>query len=544
MPGYLAASFLAASLRRGAVSIIIWATALTPALPAPWKIDGKPVSAAVQAKLEQYQAGYKLFKDGRIKEAEAQMKVILEVKPEMPVLEQDYAFVLMRLGRNEEAIKILEHAIGLKPDLASAWGNLAGAYGTVGRGRDAIKAYKEYMRLYPENPQIDAVRSLVQMMEREAARSANMPRESANDYFAEAVETEGLRRWPSAMQPLKVCLIAGEKIPGYKATFLDAAKGAFLDWEAASGGKIRFAFVNNPEIANIKCTWSDNPLMSQAEGGHAAVYNQGDRITSAEIILRTLTPMPDVNVSDVLMHRFALHEIGHALGLVGHSRNPKDALYSGLALSEEPMKLSARDANTIKRLYDANVEGSDKASVAVQPSAVQPGTVQPATVLHNFSDATAKARAAGDLDLAEKFALLQIEEARKFGKEDIRFAKSLIDLGCVYLDRSKFHDAEMSFGIAQKIYLASAASHQDELASTYKNLGLVYFKTGRQAQAEASLCKSIEIREKSGGANSEELALTLKNYAQILRAQKRITEAQGIEEKAAFIEKKLNAVPN
>lgn len=504
------------------------ALTLNPAQAEAWVFEGKPLSQEMSAKVDQYQAGFKLFQQGRIKEAEAQMKVILAVKPEMPAFQQNYAFVLIRLGRNEEAIKVLEHVIEKEPDIASAWGNLAGAYGAVGRNQDAIKAYKEYMRLYPKNPNIDAVKSIVEIMERELWRNTNLPTASQDDYYAEAVTSEGFKRWPAQLQPLKVCLVAGGNIPGYKPTFLAAAKQAFKDWEAISGGKIQFEFVDSPDKANIKCTWSDDPhkLIAQAEGGHASVYNQGDRITSAEIILRTLTPVPDVAVSDNLTHRFALHEIGHVLGLIGHSRDPKDALYFGLALSEEPMKLSARDTNTLKKLYDTDAKAIDKA----------PNALSPNTVLHNLSDAAAKARAKGDLDMAEKFALLEMAEAGKFGKQDVRFAKSLSDLGAVYLDRSKFQDAEMAFGVAQKIYVASAASNQGELANVYSNLGTVYFKTGRHSQAEAALRKSIEIREKSSSANSEQMVQTLKKYAEILRAQNRVAEAQTAENRATSIE--------
>ena len=42
--------------------------------------------------------------------------------------------------------------------------------------------------------------------------------------------------------------------------------------------------------------------------------------------------------------------MGHALGLIGHSDDPRDIMYPGI--SRDPDKgLSARDRNTLRELY-------------------------------------------------------------------------------------------------------------------------------------------------------------------------------------------------
>lgn len=55
------------------------------------------------------------------------------------------------------------------------------------------------------------------------------------------------------------------------------------------------------------------------------------------------------NQPDLYTLATARHELGHALGLWGHSPQPSDALY--FAQVRQPPTISARDVNTLKRIY-------------------------------------------------------------------------------------------------------------------------------------------------------------------------------------------------
>jgi predicted Zn-dependent protease len=79
-----------------------------------------------------------------------------------------------------------------------------------------------------------------------------------------------------------------------------------------------------------------------------------------------LTTYELYNENNLLRHRFTIllspsqtgeyvqaaarHEIGHALGIWGHSPSPTDALY--FSQVRQPPSISARDVNTLKRVYE------------------------------------------------------------------------------------------------------------------------------------------------------------------------------------------------
>ncbi|MBU6450296.1 MAG: matrixin family metalloprotease [Cyanobacteria bacterium REEB67] len=54
-----------------------------------------------------------------------------------------------------------------------------------------------------------------------------------------------------------------------------------------------------------------------------------------------------------LLKNIATHEAGHALGMLGHSQNKADMMYS---VTDEHSRISQRDINTLTRLYQRKVD--------------------------------------------------------------------------------------------------------------------------------------------------------------------------------------------
>lgn len=177
---------------------------------------------------------------------------------------------------------------------------------------------------------------------------------TAANYLAE-IGGAKLGRWPAAKMPLKVCIVPASNVQGYQPSFDQLLIKCFQDWGNSSGGKISFKGVSDAKTADIVCTWTSDTskFMNTAEAGETTVYGANNVIQHCTIQILTVPhPMsPGVPVSEPRLRWICLHEIGHALGLGGHTRNPQDIMFFSTPLAEVWKDLTPRDISTIQALY-------------------------------------------------------------------------------------------------------------------------------------------------------------------------------------------------
>jgi hypothetical protein len=134
---------------------------------------------------------------------------------------------------------------------------------------------------------------------------------------------------------------------------------AFNEWTDATEGKLSWVEVHNKPDAEIVCQWQGEPKNSLFEDGAAVVNSHPPVkhtkiIETANITICTMTQSPlgfgYVPMSDAHVNCACLHEVGHALGLGGHSSNKNDVMYFARS-GQDNCHLSARDKTTIARLY-------------------------------------------------------------------------------------------------------------------------------------------------------------------------------------------------
>jgi tetratricopeptide (TPR) repeat protein len=316
----------------------------------------QPVSAVQPVAPESRQAAVKAYNlavdqgaAGQLEAAIQSYENALTHDPGLIQAANNLADLLGRLGRSERAISVYEGAIrnspAGSPEVAMLHRNLGVLYENAGNTQQAATAYKTYLSLL-KSPDPAITQRLTQL---EPRGNAVTP-----DYY-QAAGLAGVRRsllWPEQMNPIPVFI--AQESPEQSA-YIPIVEGALRDWEAASQGRLRFQRVQSPNAARIQLLLQERPFsIMNSSAGHADYKLKEDgqgRTQSLEIIARIGTGEPGLTmppkVRESRIRSIALHELGHAIGIWGHSPDPADIMYPQPRVPE----LSSRVVRTVQTLY-------------------------------------------------------------------------------------------------------------------------------------------------------------------------------------------------
>ncbi len=171
-------------------------------------------------------------------------------------------------------------------------------------------------------------------------------------YLHACLRDELTVRWPDNTMPIRVYLAPfhwyekskQQESFVYQQMVMDSLKR----WSDVTDGKIRFQIVGELKQSQINITWR---RVDRKSLGHCEyMINDRNMVYSAEI---------QIGLSDGLLHakyndtdevkHTILHEIGHALGIIGHSDHSADIMYVPHQFGV--VDLSKRDIETINWLY-------------------------------------------------------------------------------------------------------------------------------------------------------------------------------------------------
>lgn len=160
-------------------------------------------------------------------------------------------------------------------------------------------------------------------------------------------------RWD--VRPIKV-YISGE---GY---YHDIMKNAFLQWQTRTDSAVWFTFLgeNRQDDADITVHFVEKNTYCNSLSAigcthykvdHNGYYTHNDIYIAFKSVQRLVgddgtVATKTTNITPEQIYRVMLHEIGHAIGINGHSHNPNSVMYT----------YSINDKNIPQRLTDDDLD--------------------------------------------------------------------------------------------------------------------------------------------------------------------------------------------
>lgn len=455
--------------------------------------EGRLISAEEYKALLLANEAYEAMRQEKFRMAADILTKALDIYPELASAHTNLGLALSRLGQPDQAIEHLRLSISIDPSRSAPWVNLASSFQTTGKLKECVQTYKEYLKRFPDDALALKAKDLVKHLETETAEQAAVEQSIASgkdsssgaDYFA-FTTVSGTVKWADAKLPLKVYVATGTRVPGFRPEYQGIMNDAFKAWSTASLDKVKFEFVNKAEGADIDCVWTNDysQVSSPSEGGEAQVSWSPKGIEHVKIVILTADPTPDSPLTQNQVQAVCLHEIGHAMGLIGHSPKSTDIMFCSMPAADQKVALSPRDVGTIKHLYSSDVQ------IALTP---------------------------------------------KFKSNDPSDKNAMNNAGVELMTSKAYAQAIEKFEAALKLD-PNYDLAKENLSRAYNNYAIELSTKGKETEAETLLQKAMKLQNNIRNA-AIKLA-TYHNYANILRKLKKDNEAAKVEAEANSIDTK------
>lgn len=162
-----------------------------------------------------------------------------------------------------------------------------------------------------------------------------------------------LIRWNTS-EPITYAISGKPDVPS---EYFNVVRSAFENWQTATNGKILFKEVNNTKVANIVVRFVDDILSNEnyviEQTGKTVPDYKDDVLNRMDIYLKIFDSKGQNFTREKFM-TLAQHEVGHAIGLSGHSVDEDDVMFYQNDTIDENTELqwiSDKDVNTMMLVY-------------------------------------------------------------------------------------------------------------------------------------------------------------------------------------------------
>lgn len=309
------------------------------------------------------------------------------------ILKFNEAVKSWELKKIDEAIDFWTDSLKVDPNLWTSYLGLGQAYENIKEYGKSLEAYKSYLAIAPGNaPDRSSIEETVKYLNHLLEHGEEI---LTGDNYLAAMKTkhEGkmlYTRW-NLKKPLKIYFYPADNVPNYRREYQDAFLSGAIIWQQALPD-LKFEVITSTsfeklsakeakakekeasESANIKVVFpsrfkvkgdENNQIAPQIEAQSFPIIRDKTNFRVAGVIMISpyvyhqaqiaipLEPLaklkPNVQINRLKI--IAAREVGHVLGLWGFSPNPDDIMFEG---SVKTFKLSERDINTMRDLYDLN----------------------------------------------------------------------------------------------------------------------------------------------------------------------------------------------
>ena len=191
---------------------------------------------------------------------------------------------------------------------------------------------------------------------------------AGGNYIQQVPYQDKVLHWNPEKFPIKVYIEPNDSLKPY---YITQAKNAFGAWNKATKNFIRFEFVKDPSSADIDYRFIEKDNAKESAGGkfvlaYAEPTLSGNKLKKFDIRFSTTDERgKPFSVENVYLT--SIHEIGHALGIMGHSFYENNIMYpssiedKSVHAKHHARGITAEDLNTLKLLYAIKPEITNSA---------------------------------------------------------------------------------------------------------------------------------------------------------------------------------------